>query len=192
MIAPTEKHLEDWIVNNQRAFFDQLWIAGRRIVSRQFRLSNGIADLIVAVPIGIRVIELKKGQIDGAAVTQVMRYVGELRTVYDYMAGNIHDANDPHAHEYRADIVRGMVIGRSFEKAALLTCGTCGIAAFEYDYDGINYTFKSVFNDNSSIVADIESSPVGYAIREAMRHTRLREDDFDALVAIYKSEGTLK
>lgn len=197
MIAPTEKHLEDWIVANPKAFFDQTWIRGRRIVSRQFRLANGITDLIVAVPLGIRVIELKKGVVTCDAIAQVMRYVGELRDLYNYMTFQTTGQDDPHEHtpayEINSDLmVQGVVIGHSFQREALLACGTNRLPAFTYQYDGENYGFTDVSNDATPSYSAFLETEVAYAIREAMRHRRIYQEDYDGLMAMYIAEGTLK
>jgi hypothetical protein len=108
VIAPTERHLEDWICENLNLFgeayeaFDQFpgegnedqyhWIDEdhfilpyvERIVCRQVAFPHGIPDLIGLdlVNENVRVIELKKGPITLEAVGQCARYMYDLRKIY--------------------------------------------------------------------------------------------------------------
>ena len=197
-IAPSEKHLEQWIVDNfphVREVIPQFNL--RRIVARQLQLSTGIPDLIVAIKLGIRVIELKKGVVDGAAVAQVIRYVGELDYMYGWATSRITSEDDPHYFDYdnypdvTTPMVQGILIGHSFDKNALLACYTNHIQAWEYRYDGSGYTFDESYTDADIDQTRYYNDDLGIAIREAMRHRRLLREDVETLREIYKREGNL-
>lgn len=104
MKAPSEKHLEDWIVNNFQCLGDVLdveeyppypcepdaWISETeyifpyfdRLLKRQPRFPFGRADLIVKGWSNISAVELKAGTIDGETVSQVQRYMSALTYIY--------------------------------------------------------------------------------------------------------------
>lgn len=198
MRAPSEKHLEDWIVANWGQFvYDTPQINARRIVARQLTLSTGIPDLIISSKLGIRVIELKKGVVDGAAVAQVIRYVGEIEQLYAYATSCIESPNDPHYCDESQmpsrffPIVAGVLIGYEFDKNALLACYTNNIQAWEYDFDGIGYTFGEAHTEADINYLLHQESDLGAAFKEVMRHRRLYCEDVETLKAIYREEGSL-
>ena len=76
MQAPSERHLEDWIVANPPI---ELGIG--EIVGRQMKMPTGIADLITFSD-GLKVVELKKGAIDSHSIAQVLSYIRSLNALY--------------------------------------------------------------------------------------------------------------
>lgn len=122
MKAPSEKHLEDWIVDNLHLlgetwdgnrttpdFFseDASWISEtefvypyfERILKRQARFPSGIADLITSNERTICAVELKQGAVDGEAISQVQRYMHMLRRIYEE-AFYIALAKSPEVNQY--------------------------------------------------------------------------------------------
>lgn len=197
-LAPSEKHLEQWIVDNfpyVREAIPQFNM--RRIVARQLPLSTGIPDLIVAVKLGVRVIELKKGVVDGAAVAQVIRYIGEIDYMYGWAMSRITSEDDPHYFPddkytpVSTPMIQGILIGHSFDKNAILACFTNHIQAWEYRYDGNGYTFDESYTDTDIDFTRYYDDDLGIAIREAMRHRRLVREDAETLREIYRQEGSL-
>jgi hypothetical protein len=122
MKAPSEKHLEDWIVNNLDYFgdaFDKnvygllpiedpLWINSdeytypffSHVLKRQARFPFGIADLITTDGDSICAVELKAGAVDGETIAQVLRYMHALRHIYSRVSEQEHYANPDVAAHY--------------------------------------------------------------------------------------------
>lgn len=107
--APSEKHLEDWIIANPHLFGD-LWPAEdvhpshlansnmtaygedeyivphfQHIITRQPRFPMGRPDLIVQTDSSVQVIELKKGPITADTIAQTLRYMGVLRELMSWV-----------------------------------------------------------------------------------------------------------
>lgn len=195
--APNEKHLEDWIVANPQQFYRDVRIAyGRRIVARQCALSTGIADLIIAGKLGLRVIELKKGLVDGHAVAQVIRYTGELEYLFSYVESQFVTDDSYWDNYYDIDQcslpkVCGVLIGHSFDEMALRACLTNHIYAYRYEYTDSGYVFEEVCADREIELGSILNSDLGMAMKEVIRHRQLFIEDRETLKAIYREEGTL-
>lgn len=150
MKAPTEKHLEDWIVNNPSHFADcqpgeQFYSAFvDRFIGRQFRLPFGIVDLIGVKTNTLQVIELKKGVIDYASVCQCMRYVAQIKEIVTYA---YYDC--PDARQFNVS-VDGMIVGHSFEaKDVQMIASAAGICTVIYDCnpDTLTYEFSDDYID---------------------------------------------
>lgn len=196
-IAPSEKHLEDWIYANHQDFFSQiptLW--ARRIIGRQFELASGRPDLIVAAKLGLRVIELKKGVVDGEAVAQVIRYTGEIRDLFNWADCHVDSPDDPHYYDQTKinpfyPLVKGVLIGHSFTRKALLACATNDITAITYECYDDGYLFEETCELIDTDYFPAMESDLGAAIKEVMRHRRLFIEDIESLKAIYMQEGTL-
>lgn len=70
-IAPSERHLEDWIVAHNPF--------NLKLIDRQLAVPSGVIDLLYANEHGALVImELKKGRIDDHAVGQMARYAADF------------------------------------------------------------------------------------------------------------------
>ncbi len=91
MKAPSEKHLEDWIVANQSTFLQEfIGMDGQRrhcrivdsIIGRQTVLPSGRLDLLGVCEDGIVVVELKKDKADSECLAQLIRYMGDLQGIY--------------------------------------------------------------------------------------------------------------
>lgn len=105
MKAPSEKHLENWIVDHIKQFGDiwedaidapeyayegMIWLNETdviapffsQILARQLHLPSGIPDIIAANHNHVAVVELKKGAITYETVGQCLRYMYDLREIY--------------------------------------------------------------------------------------------------------------
>lgn len=114
-IAPSEKHLEDWIVANPKGFGcnwdtdelpefcypeNPLIVNGNRrvspffkaLITRQMPLQHGRPDLIMFDIDLISVIELKKGVVNYDVIGQCKRYIYDIEDVYsDVMSDAINN-----------------------------------------------------------------------------------------------------
>lgn len=158
MKAPSEKHLEDWIVDNPSKAFYQLepyedkW-DGRMplfetLIARQAKLPSGICDL-VAIDTGegfdcIYAVELKKGAIDSDAICQCMRYMYDFKDMVKH--AKMHTSH--HAFEYPLHFsqeTKGIVIGHSLSDGNLVKSAEAAhilLVTYEYLENG-EYVFEA-------------------------------------------------
>lgn len=147
-VGPSEKHLEEWIVNHPRLFS---YLCGRTdewipiadaIIARQCPLRTGVADLIIRSTWGggcLSVVELKLGEIDARAIAQIVRYLGDLHDIANTAAST------EYAHEHFSGYdrsrfhelaVNGILIGSGIKERDLLwACEALGIRVFIYSYN---------------------------------------------------------
>ena len=153
MKAPSEKHLEDWIVANPEKFGvlgDYRYFSlAEFIIKRQSRLPHGIPDLIVKSPYhSITVVELKRDSINSDTVAQCLRYMCDLQGIFA-MATVV--ASQDRGIEYSRDAtfdvgelreISGVVVGDSMpDRNLIAVCNMANIAPVIYEFDGENYTF---------------------------------------------------
>lgn len=192
-IAPSEKHLEDWIVNNIELFAEDARLQVRRIVARQPEFPSGRPDLILATVGSVAVVELKKYKADGQAVAQVLRYLGDMRIVHDYHNEGefTHHFN---MHNYAISgrpILHGVIVAAGFDNNAYLACINNNIDMLVYDFDGQDYSFDDADNDCGKSWTELRGTDTESAILELIRHLNLYERDRETLKAIYQREGVL-
>jgi hypothetical protein len=120
MIAPSEKHLEDWIVANFKKFGDLweddsdygdlayypddkhvLWPFSERIIARQLQLPSGYPDLIVADENHVSVVELKKGAVTYDTLGQCLRYIHDMYQIFWHVWADAAGSDNPDHHAYR-------------------------------------------------------------------------------------------
>jgi hypothetical protein len=185
-LAPSEKHLEDWIVANPHLFVPNWWLLstseGRHyaplieyIISRQTKLSRGIADLIVNTPAGVAVVELKKGTIDTDAIVQVLRYMADLEEIRIFVDIEMR-ATIPEFqyHLPLEDDIWGYVCGHSiFEKKVLSVCHALRITPVLYTYQCGTYEFDTPADVRPPQVIDVACDFSHGAIGDAMKHSAL-------------------
>lgn len=199
MIAPSEKHLEDWIVDNSQLvreetgescdYWDGYTNFIHRIVNRQVRLPSGRADLIAITcgytDISVAPVEIKKGAIDSKTVAQCLRYMRDLREIFLRVRHPGIDSEIYTGYEYRphgiaeqllgyAPEIAGMVIGHSVsDNNLLVACEASGIAVLTYEFDGTGYEFTSHSDanhiGNQDHYSNFAYGAVGDAIREVMK-----------------------
>lgn len=147
MIAPTERHLEDWIVQHA-----PLALPYSTILQRQLALPSGIADLLVVRKHYLSVVELKKGRIDADCIAQTLRYMGDLFGLYEEVAGRLFSrqlltrAEFDATYSYLPHVVQGMVIGSGLgDKHLPVICEAARITLMIYTYhDDGSYSFECV------------------------------------------------
>lgn len=117
LLAPSEKHLEDWIIDNPRRFGEvvtddlvprEYWPDDAVMLNedsyiseffsqtfaRQFPLPSGIPDLICHGERRLTVVELKKGLINYDAIGQCVRYMHDLSLMYEQVYVNAEYSGD--------------------------------------------------------------------------------------------------
>lgn len=149
MNAPSEKHLEDWIYQNPQ-IINPFTPDTVDVVARQMRLQSGIPDLIAMYGAQLRVIELKKDVIDIAAITQLMRYMAEIRSIWnlaiEYLP-TVYPSNPP-IHFETHNLVSGLAIGAHATTEIINLASAAGITIMTYDFANETYSFQShYFND---------------------------------------------
>lgn len=193
-IAPTEKHIEDWIVDNLNDFKNQTSLPIHRIVSRQSVMPSGIADLIVMMPLSLTVIEIKKERIDSKAVSQLLRYISDISKLHEVIYQQVKNESDPLAHGDNISRdhgcgrsgIHGILIGNSIDLQTLLHCQNRNIEYIEYSWVNGCYEFQRdpyYTEEYSDIYFDYE---LVSAVKELMRHLKLYNHDQETLKAIFK------
>ncbi len=142
--APSEKHLERWICANPHLFGDAESVRAtpvpfcKQIIGQQVQLVSGVADLL-GWGAGVRVIEIKKGIIDWDAAQQVIRYFGDVRSLWLHTLLRARDHNlitQEDMHEaLMDDYVGGFLVGHSVGDPMIVdACGSLNIHCVEYFY----------------------------------------------------------
>lgn len=84
-LAPSERHLEDWVVANQGYFaaaFCNVFDNPRPfVISRQPNFPIGRPDLIMHSGVQFTIVELKKGAITFEVLGQCARYIHDMREI---------------------------------------------------------------------------------------------------------------
>lgn len=185
-LAPSEKHLEDWIVANQDRFCDHTDSEpfAARFVARQFRLPSGISDLIAANDRSIGVIELKRGAINEAVLGQTLRYMTDLKRiwVHAWHYAIEHDYSSEYADllKYKRSLlayippeINAIVVGHSIPNRALVeTALGADIFCVTYSYQDGDYSFHLHIAESPqyrSAVIEIARGVIGDAMRMVMR-----------------------
>src|SRR5690554_595983 len=128
-LAPSEKHLEDWIVANpEKVLPNSKWSlrdyatesAIGTILARQPRLPSGRPDLITRTYHSIQVVEIKRGPIQSETITQCLRYMHDIQHIaMTVEIANIGNPAFKYAKDYDA-IASGIVIGSDLPDENLL------------------------------------------------------------------------
>lgn len=152
-IAPSEKHLEDWIVANQEKCvytFDGInnhsFIGD--IIVRQPRLPSGIPDLLMSTPYGgsVYVIELKKRAIDHHTIAQAMRYMDDLAKIAARTEKQLYDLHgydlpQRPSFETMGGISAILIGSRVEDDDVLRICHYNNIFTLTYTYENPDYVF---------------------------------------------------
>lgn len=127
MLAPSEKHLENWIV--ETGYFN----SNDARCLQQYRLPSGITDLIY-LDNGITLMELKRGKIDASALMQTARYLRDLKAIAKTSLDLVRPPLDGKATIYDPPIT-AMLIGHALDNDNLLIAAQAiGIDVLLYDY----------------------------------------------------------
>lgn len=161
-LAPSEKHLEDWIVANLEVLVsspaphDHKHIPYDVKVFRQYPLPSGITDVMV---IGGRepvvVMELKKGAINARAMVQILRYLRDLNSIKTMALNIMRFPLDMPSRRFDPK-VRAMLVGHSVDLSdgLLVAADMLGIQIFTYSYDSENVEYE--FEEHRAKPMDIE------------------------------------
>lgn len=153
MIAPSERHLEDWLVNNPQKIFDfsDEHPSSLQWVARQLNLPSGRADLIGYEGGGdLAVFELKKGAIDSDTLAQCLRYMRDIDKIGEFALAQIRNLVETPELEYADPVVSGVIVGHGIKDRNLLTAAFhARISVFSYNYHPENdsYSFTQLFAD---------------------------------------------
>lgn len=190
MKAPSEKHLEDWIVNNPTLFTsscgdESMYPFIDSLVGRQVRLPCGIADLLAVYEDQFIVVELKRGDIDEAVLGQTLRYMADLKRIWRqalFYAMEHHDPDD-YCYWQTANFsnvcggfpeIGGYIVGHSVTKQAIVDAAHgAGIDIFLYNFRDEQYTFDmlspSIGEQHMQTIQDFGYGYIGEAMRGVMR-----------------------
>lgn len=151
-LAPNEKHLEDWIVQNPLALgFDEYdfppledeIFPHYELVGRQVPLPSGYCDLVAEQMDFLSIIELKKGAIGFKAFAQLLRYMRDVREVWNHgaLGGLPIPDNRPDFNFWLQPHIRGVLIGHSVEGGNdfLIAAESAGVRVATYNFTGQTY-----------------------------------------------------
>jgi len=185
MIAPSEKHLEDWIAGNLEELSPYF-----RLLDRQLRLPSGTLDLLMVTDTQNRleVIELKQGSIDTKTVIQVLRYMNDLQGIYQNITCELLKSQTIEWEEFdwlfnlEKIHIQGMVIGHSIQSDHILyACEAANITVMTYEFDGSGYEFSAIASPSVKLLDEAHKSfhnpQLELAVKDIMFHelTRARE-----------------
>lgn len=184
MKAPSERHLEDWIVANWERFGEshhrRFAEYSMRLLERQYSVPCGRVDLIGTCspyqPL-IQVIELKKGAVTYRSIGQCLRYMRHLDHLAHLQTKEM--IQSPERFELGVDIdplVWGYVVGHSVEDDAVaMVAFQANIEVIIYDYDGEMYHFQS-YNGGARHYEGYGFDPQS-SIMKAVKEYRQRNSD---------------
>jgi len=178
MKAPSEKHLEDWIVDypeyvgysvddiDPDDWWDGFLPLINRVLTRQTKLPSGISDLIVLATgiqdISIAVVEIKRNAINADTLAQTLRYMRDIREIFYWARCDFgfHDNYYPDigvwgsCHGLTPEVT-GVMIGHSLSDRNIAIAGeACGIVSVLYDYDPTSNMYKfDITGDDERIPA---------------------------------------
>lgn len=159
-VAPSESHLEQWVIDNPLKLGYMLPGFGfynliDQVFASQYKLPSGIVDVIgTSKPGYMRVIELKKFEIDAKTVTQVLRYISDLEVVALMAIGDQYERGQISFEEYKflapMHCITGIVVGHAMSDRHLLAaCNAANILAVAYRYTGSGYEFECLSDDRA-------------------------------------------
>lgn len=191
MIAPSEKHLQDYlwehpdVLNDPELYYDEFHLFKREAV-----LPSGRADFLAAyIDEGICVIETKKDKIAARSIAQTLRYIGDLETIWKYSIGGLPDPDPLHPSYAREPKISGVLIGYSIDDDLLISALSAGISVYLYQFDGRDYVLKQQFTESTQDdCLDFAHGYLGDACRKAYMNY-LRAEFGSAAVSQMKSSG---
>lgn len=198
-LAPSEKHLEDWIANNFREFKRKAHGTYGYIISRQPEFPSGKPDLIVRMMECLAVIELKLNVVDEKAVGQCLRYMGDIQLLHADLYGDLDSGDNPHAHSFGDNLIggkigrnpiHGILIGHSYTNAALHLIKSFRLEALTYDFDESLNTFDFNWPDDAiPLTETLRGSDMEIEVKKLMRHLKLWREDIETLKTVFTEAG---
>lgn len=192
-LAPSEKHLEDWICTTPHFI---KYGAIERVVARQVVFPSGRCDVIAIVPIphqrtiapcmtSLSVIEIKKGAIDSHTLAQCLRYMRDLKEIYMHVRypaftedQNIYDGYTDGCIFTEANgipsEISGMIIGHSCsDPNILIACEAAGIQVYFYKFENDFYEFEAHYPENivqrHTWYSEMAYAPLGQAMHDVIQ-----------------------
>lgn len=171
MKAPSERHLEDWIVDNA-GMLAPIHIPVT-LLSRQLPLPSGRLDLLIRWGVNLEVVELKKDAITEAAVMQTLRYMYDIKKIWGVATEYLPQALQVETSGnglYHCPIY-GHLIGHSITPVVLRCAEAAEISVSLYDYDG-EYEIEDVCSDQPdyAVLEEFSYGLVGIAMRSILAH----------------------
>lgn len=170
MIAPSERHLEDWIVAHNGCITHPAAAYGDySVVGRQVRLHSGIADLIVFNGSSLLVYELKKDKIDVHALAQILRYQSDLRDIWREVCKSLFMSVDQYFALFPF-CVSGILLGHSVHSDILISANAANVVVYTYDFDGSTYRCRFAFKEGMrrGVAQEFAYGGIGEAMRKAL------------------------
>lgn len=178
MKAPSERHLEDWIVANpEKAMLET-------IVGRQIKLPSGIADLLISQDDIAYIVELKKDTLNAKTLAQLLRYRHDMLKIWEMSVLVFPDeCRNPTNIETR---LAGILIGHSVDEDTVIAAHGAGVLTIRYEYTGDGYMFYDIYPRfiQQSVYAEYAHGHIGELARATfMNHMRSikTSDEFEAI-----------
>lgn len=177
MIAPSEKHLEDWIVSREGNLTGAP--CEYRIIGRQIRLNSGVADLLIQKDGVSWLYELKKECIDAKALAQILRYRSNLRMIFARVTKEFNLTDDDRRFFLENDL-QSTLIGHSVEPYIAVAAAAANVSVHLYEYDGLgHYEFTYAYRDKEMMsedeIAEYAYGYLGEAFRRSLTYYPLDE-----------------
>lgn len=165
-LAPSERHLEDWIVANPGyfavAFCNVFDSPHPFVIKRQPSFPVGRPDLIMSSGVQFIITELKKSAITFEVLGQCARYMHDLRQIasrawWTYLTQSIDIPSERILHSMNLanialkQIVKGCVVGHSVSDPNILFAAhAMSIDVLLYEWDSCNqaYFFQQIWTSD--------------------------------------------
>lgn len=145
--APSEKHLEEYIIDNFAEFGDKSGVYFD-FIANQVKLPSGKCDLIGIgcnpgyTPLySVCIAELKKGHVDETAFMQLLRYMSDVKSIWEYCLDGIPYIANPSFEYAELCTFEGVLIGKSVSDSVIAACGAVNVNVVLYDFDPTAHPF---------------------------------------------------
>lgn len=155
--APSEKHLEDWIVNNFADFQYQSTMYFK-YSARQIKLPSGRCDLLgtgwsMDKPCkAVCIAEIKKGTLDESSLLQLLRYLSDVQSIWDYCLEGIPSIGGEQYGFAESFAYHAILIGYNVDPKVIAAASAIGvhIVLYEYDAEADAYQFWLHLEDHTT------------------------------------------
>lgn len=142
--APSERHLEDWLVANWDTSKQKIPFAHSPLLGRQIPLPSGIPDLICA-SVGIQIVELKKDRITLDSLAQILRYIRDAVGIRLFALAEIRHRNPPELNALLDPMIMGVLVGCGVDSTeTLIAAAACDVEVYAYSFNGDSYSFEKL------------------------------------------------
>lgn len=177
MIAPSEKHLQDYIFAHpdKLGFCDGQYegeiYPDYEIFKREASLPSGRADFLATTlessSYAICPIETKKEEITSKSLAQCLRYMRDIKMIWGLAIRGLPDPDPSAMHFALIPKVAGLLIGASVTDDVLVSAQGANVQVALYDFDGTDYTFT--FQDTPNTLGACFDYAYGYIGEEVRR-----------------------